>query len=100
MTSVVPERSAPIMMTGRSLRLIGILCDFEVSDPGEKVEKHFRIRRLEAGQPDLLQNGLAAVSGIERDDRPAQLCDLLFRDLGRRDEGHVGQLPASRENAA
>src|SRR5882672_2468631 len=99
-TSVVPERSAPIMMTGRSLRLSGIFRGLQIADPGEEVEEHLGGRRLEGVEADLLQDHLAAVAGIERDDRGAQFQHLLLRDLGRRDERHVRQLPASGDDTA
>src|SRR3954469_2360840 len=94
-TSVVPERSAPIMMTGRSLRLSGMLRSLQVTDPGEEIEEGPRRGGLEAGvDADLLQDRLAAVAVVECHDGGAQLGDLLFRNLRGGDERHVGKLTA------
>src|SRR4051812_23455787 len=90
MTRVVPERSAPIMMTGRSLELTGIFCSFEVAEPIEKIDEHFRGRVLKTGEAYLLQDRFPAFAGIEGDERGTHLGDLLVRDLRRRDHGHVG----------
>jgi hypothetical protein len=51
-------------------------------------------------EPDLLQYRPAGIGRLESDDRRLQLRDLIVADLGRGDEGHVGQLPASRQHAA
>src|SRR5262245_2962834 len=100
MTSVVPERSAPIMMTGRSLRLTGILRGLEVADPGEEVEEGPGLGRLEAGvDADFLQDRLAAVAAVEQHDGAAQLVDLVVADRRRGDEWHVGQVTAARDHA-
>src|SRR5882672_563499 len=99
MTSVVPERSAPIMMTGRSLRLSGILRSLEIADPCEEVQERPRRCRLEPGaDADLLEDHFAVVAVVERYDHGAQLDDLIVRDLRRRDEGHVRQLAALRDD--
>src|SRR3954469_25824477 len=100
-TSVVPERSAPIMMTGRSLRLSGMLRSLEVANPGEEIEEGPRRGGLEAGvDAYLLQNRFAAVAVVERHDGGAQFRDLLFRNLRRSDERHVGKLTAARDDTA
>src|SRR5262245_32337039 len=97
MTRVVPERSAPIMMTGRSFSLMGIvlplsradrsgLLDVQVAQPAEEVDEGLARGLLEAGgHADLLQDRLAALGRVERDDRRAQPLDLRRRDLRRGD---------------
>src|SRR3954464_6550941 len=101
MTSVVPERSAPIIMTGRSLRLSGMLRSLQVADPGEEIEEGPRRGRLESGvDADLLQDRLAAVAVVDRHDRGAQLGDLLFGNLRRGNERPVGKLTTARDDTA
>src|ERR1700752_3953756 len=92
MTRVVPERSAPIMKTGLSFSVMGILSSLsrvgrsgllhvQVAQPGEEVDKGLAGRLLEAaGHADLLQDRLAALGGVEGDDGGAQPLHLRRGD--------------------
>src|SRR5713101_5777697 len=112
MTSVVPERSAPIMITGRSLSLIGmsrpmqgnccllLLGDFELSKPIDKVEELLRGCLPEARKSDLLQHRFSTFAGIKREERCADLCDLGLGNFRRGDQWHIRQIRASCNDPA
>src|SRR5437660_9090811 len=106
-TSVVPERSAPIMMTGRSFSVMAIFppsdlpCPALLEGPGllaepfKKREELLARRFAEARrQVDLLQDGAAAVGGVERQHRGAQPGDARPRQPRRSDERHVDLVAA------
>src|SRR4026207_1014332 len=116
MTRVVPERSAPIMMMGRSFSVIGIsflylflvqaagrsgLLDVQISQPGEEVEIGLARSVLEGGgHADLLEYRLPAFGGVQGDERSAQALDLGGRNLRRRDQRHVDLVAASSDDPA
>src|SRR5215510_14101222 len=106
-TSVVPERSAPIMMTGRSFSVMDIfdppsgLLDVQVAQPYQEIDELLARRILEAdGHADLLEDLLAAVGRVQGDHRGAQPLDLCARKLRRGDHGHVDLVAASRDHAS
>src|SRR3954447_12717555 len=87
------------MMTGRSFRLSGMLRSLQVADPGQEIEEGSRRRGLESGvDADFLQDRLATVTVVEREDGGPQLDDLVFRNVRRGDERHVGKLAAARDD--
>src|SRR5215510_9786613 len=105
-TSVVPERSAPIMMTGRSFSVMDIfdppsgLLDVQVAQPCQEIDELLARRLLEAdGHADLPEDLLAALARVQGDHRGAQPLDLCARKLRRGDHRHVDLIAAPRDHA-
>src|SRR5690242_17596118 len=96
MTSVVPERSAPIIITGRSLSVIGMSSPALqarlqfLAEPFQESNVLFSRRVPEARAGAYVpEDGTAGVARIERQHRGPQPGNFLRRQGGRSDERQV-----------